>query len=267
VAHYDAFGHSLIYVSKAAFLRERLGPQVAPPLVLSLVRQLIVATREDRIPEFRAYTEALGQWRLNSSRLEPHPDAWHQLGVNQALAATVAHSHARAEAIYTSLLLTNAENLLNFDIRRQDTVHVSVSGDVGWLDFTHGITFANAVRKLCAKFPDLWPQGLLQLSCFAGRNASFTDASAMAAGGRLINDTDIGLDELLELVLNHGQAEYIVSVHWLKVVLAAREALRQLDVDGANRLVSAVNRFIRSPLRRRQVKRTAYQAIEFVAKE
>ena len=46
LAHYADFGHSLIYVVKAVRLIERLGPRVAPPLLLSLARSLVYARRD-----------------------------------------------------------------------------------------------------------------------------------------------------------------------------------------------------------------------------
>ena len=60
--HYNDFGHALIYVTKAGSLIERLGDTVIEPLLLSLVRGLIYASREDKIPEFRAYHTQVDKW-------------------------------------------------------------------------------------------------------------------------------------------------------------------------------------------------------------
>ena len=62
LSHYADFGHSLIYVVKAGRLIERLGMRIAEPLLLSLTRSLIYSRREDRIPEFRHYAQALAAW-------------------------------------------------------------------------------------------------------------------------------------------------------------------------------------------------------------
>nr|MBX2869763.1 Rieske (2Fe-2S) protein [Acidiferrobacterales bacterium] len=48
LAHYNDFGHSLIYVTKIGFLIDRLGNQVERPLLLSLVRSFIYSAREDQ---------------------------------------------------------------------------------------------------------------------------------------------------------------------------------------------------------------------------
>ena len=65
--------------------------------------------------------------------------------------------------------------MLHFDLARQDRTEIPVSQNVGWLDFTHALTFANAARHLCGRNPALWPAALLQMACFLGRNARFVD--------------------------------------------------------------------------------------------
>ena len=67
--------------------------------------------------------------------------------------------------------------------------------------------------------------------------------------------------------MDHGQAEPIVSVHLLKTTLAVREEIRLLPSDQAVLLTAALGRFLRSPLKRRQTRRTAWQSLQFVARE
>ena len=265
LAHYNDFGHSLIYVTKAGQLIDRLGHQVAEPLILSLVRSIIYATREDRIPEFRGYTAALADWGKGTDSL-PGIEQWRKYGIDKSLKASVASSTQNPEAIYDKLLIVNAINLLSFDIAQQEKQNISVSGNVGWLDFTHGLTFANAVRKQCSRYPQLWPQGLLQMACFSGRNAGFTTPEYDLERWRL-NDFERDIKSLTERILDHGQGEYIVSVHWLKLALAVREEMQELPTEQASYLAAALNRFINSPLKRRQSRRTAHQSLQFVAKE
>ena len=265
LAHYNDFGHSMIYVTKAKYLIEQLGAAVMQPLLLALVRGIVYASREDKIPEFREYATQLANW---GGRGDAEPDAarWRGLGINKALRATVDCSGAPPESIYRALLMANAVNLLSFDIAQQDRIHVPVSGNVGWLDFTHGITFASAVREQCAKFPELWPRGLLQMACFSGRNAAFTDAAADPEQWRPV-DPGQKMQALLARVLDHGQGEHIVSVHLLKTLLAVRTEMARLDAADAGLLLASVTRFFESPLKRRQARRTAYQSLQFVAKE
>ena len=72
----------------------------------------------------------------------------------------------------------------------------------------------------------------------------------------------------LSALYDHGKEEFIVSVHLLKTVLAARAETRALAGTSAGALTAAaVNRFLNSPLKRKHVRRTAHQAMQFVAKD
>jgi nitrite reductase/ring-hydroxylating ferredoxin subunit len=263
--HYNDFGHSLIYVTKLGALIDRLGDSVMEPLLLSLVRGFVFASREDKIPEFRAYAGQLQKWGRHSG-LAADASLWRRKGINKSMQAAVACSGNPPAEIYHALLMANAINLLSFDIRQQEKIRVSVSGNVGWLDFTHGLTFANAVRLQCSRFPELWPQGLLQMACFNGRNAGFTTRE-MELEESSLDDLDEAMKALVERVLDHGQAEHIVSVHLLKTALAVREEIAALETNDARVLVAAVTRFFDSPLKRRQARRTAHQSLQFVSKE
>ncbi|MDZ7839484.1 MAG: hypothetical protein U5R46_01500 [Gammaproteobacteria bacterium] len=263
--HYNDFGHALIYVTKAGRLIARLGENVMQPLLLSLVREFVYATREDRIPGFRAYAAQLELWGKGRGQT-PEPGLWRKRGIHKSLQAAVACSDSPPEDIYRALLVANAVNLLSFDISQQDKTHVPVSGNVGWLDFTHGLTFANAVRRQCSRFPDLWPSGLLQMACFNGRNAGFATADTETSDW-LIGNAAHQMNALIEQVLDHGQGEHIVAVHWLKTALAVREEMALLEQPGADILLAALARFFASPLKRRQARRTAYQSLQFVARD
>ena len=62
LAHYNDFGHSLIYSVKTAELSRRVGPVVEEALLLLLTRSLVHATREDLLPEFSTYSARLAAW-------------------------------------------------------------------------------------------------------------------------------------------------------------------------------------------------------------
>ena len=44
------------------------------PLLLSLLREIVFASREDKIPEFRAYADYLQQWGQGAN--EPAAETW-----------------------------------------------------------------------------------------------------------------------------------------------------------------------------------------------
>ena len=262
LAHYADFGHSLIYVAKAGGLIARLGSAVEAPLLLSLVRSLIYATREDLIPEFADYASARKAW--GGVATAPSASDYAGLNTRRALALTAAHGQARPMALYGALLGANARNLLMLDLARQTRIDQPMSENAGWLDVTHGITFANAVRGQCEKFPELWPEGLLQMACFAGRNNGFIDPAVDATAWR-VADPHAFFAAALAQILDHGQTENIVAVHVLKTTLATRaEAKAGAAGDADGTLLAALNRFLHSPLRRRHVRRTMRQAMAFV---
>jgi hypothetical protein len=267
--HYADFGHSLIYTSKAGQLIGRLGDSVELPLLLALVRSLVFAWREDKIPEFRAYAAALTSWSKHGGDGDGIPSIsdFRKLSVDKALALTVDHSTAPAEALYEALLGANAAQLLNYDMNYQYHIDRQVADNVGWLSFTHGITFASAVHQQCRKFPELWPAGLLQMACFSGRNRPYTDAEL--DGSRWAVDDSAGFfHEQTEALFDHGKEEYIVSVHLLKTLLAARQEVARAQTEETRQLIMAgLNRFLHSPLKRKHVRRTARQALQFVAKD
>ena len=265
LSHYQDFGHSLIYVSKVGRLIERLGSEVAEPLLVSLARGLVFATREDLIPEYRGYAKALARWGRAKNGIDPAAGDWRGLGINKALSQAVSASGAPPARLFHALLGANARNLLTFDAEQQDRIRVPVDDSVGWLSFTHGITFANAVREQCTKFPHLWPAALLQMACFSGRNAPYTGAEEEIEAWR-VDDAGAFIGEAVEGLFDHGVGEFIVSVHLLKTVMATREELRAAPpVEVAELLAAGLNRFLHSRLKRRQVRRSVYQAMKFVA--
>jgi hypothetical protein len=263
--HYNDFGHSIIYVTKAGKLIDRLGSKVAEPLLLSLTRSLIYTRREDRIPEFRRYAETLETWGCGNASDAMDMHAWHKLGINKALELTASFSNAPPEQLYAALLGASAGNMLAYDLQQQSKVNIPVSDNVGWLDFTHAITFASAVRMQCQKFPDLWPAGLLQIACFVGRNAAFTEHKADLARWR-VHDIDGFFARTVDDLHDHNCDEFIVSAHLLKTVLAARAEIQaNAPEEVSEYLAAAINRFLNSPLKRKQARRTAHQAMKFVA--
>jgi nitrite reductase/ring-hydroxylating ferredoxin subunit len=265
LAHYADFGHSAIYVYKTGQLIERLGPDVAEPLLLAQVRQLIYATREELIPEFRGYAPALAAW---DSRGTPTVGMGDFAGqpLKRCLATAAAAGGDRT-ALFHALFGAGAWNLLHYDLAVQERTDVPVSQNIGWLDFTHAITFGNAVHTLCARHPALWPQALLQMACFVGRNAGYVDRDLDVTPWR-VEQPQAFLDDAFAGLFDHAQAEYIIAAHQLKTLAAAREEIeRTPDAPWVATLLAAVNRFLHGPMKRKHVLRTARQALAFVESE
>jgi len=102
------------------------------------------------------------------------------------------------------------------------------------------------------------------MACFSGRNAPYTNGEDGAEEWR-VDDAGAFIYEAVERLFDHGAGEFIVSVHLLKTVLAAREELRASPPSEVADLLSAgLNRFLNARLKRRQVRRSVYQAMKFV---
>ena len=264
LAHYNSFGHSLIYIPKAGKLIERLGDRVAEPVLLSLVREIVQAFREDLIPEFRSYGQALEAYGTRTNGHAPSADDFLGLNIKKAIKLTAEHGSAPPLDLYRSLLASNARNMLTFDLAHQDDLNVPFGGEKGWLDVTHGLTFANAVRTQCTKFPELWPAGLMQMACFSGRNAGIADRNLDPDAWK-VADADRFFDEAGEHLFNHHQDEYIVSVHLVKTAMAVRDEVRSGEAgDGGDLALASLNRLMNSPLFIKRPRRTARQALRFV---
>lgn len=266
LAHYADFGHAAIYTYKMRALNAQLGDtESLLNLGLLLTRSLIYATREDLIPEFRSYGSALSAWDGQGMQV-PNPADLRKGSVREILNRMLAGS-ARPEELFEAALAAGFWQLLHFDTRWQDKTDSTIAQSVGWLDFTHTVTFANAVRKLCSTHPDLWPQGLLQIGCFLGRNSGYTDPD-LDDGPWRVNDPTGAVESALAGVEDHGVFEYIVASHLLKLSYAVHEEMTELpNRDWHPIAAAALRRFLAGPLKRKHTLRTAHQALEFVRAE
>jgi len=267
LSHYADFGHSLIYTSKTTELAERLGAQTHEALLLMLARSLIYATREDLLPEFRDYREHLAEWGHgddNAPRMEPQ--ALRGKAPRSAM-ATVAAWGARhpPPAIFPMLVEASAWTLLHVDKAKLTCTDAKLADNIGWLDFTHALTFADAARAAASLRPDLWPAILLQLACFVGRNAGYADP-ALDVERFEVPDTQAFLAQETAALFDHGRERFIISVHLLKTLMAGGRLMAGLP-GVAPVIAAALNRFLHAPMKGRHTLRTARQMRELVAEE
>ena len=123
------------------------------------------------------------------------------------------------------------------------------------------------MRQLCTRDPELWPQGLLQMACFVGRNAAYVDEDLETAPWR-VEDPSAFFEATARGLFDHGQFEYIVAAHLLKTFMAAREeVLAAPEAPWAGDVLAGVKRFLNTPIKRRFALRTARQSLDFVARE
>ena len=266
LAHYADFGHSAIYVLKAGQVIDQLGSEVVPTMLEALVRQLIYARREDRLPEFRGYATALERWHGNGA--EPvRADDLVGLSVARGLRRVLASSARPTREIYDALLGAAGWNLLHFDLAFDTAAGAVIANNVSWLDFTHALTFANAARRLCGDGPDLWPAALLQLALFVGRNRAYVRPDQDLSVWRVDDPYAFVVTEMAKLY-DHGVPEPIIACHRLKVLFALEDELAAApDAAWVETLCAGVNRYLNTPPKRHHGLRLARQARAFIAKE
>jgi len=264
--HYADFGHSLIYTTQTLRLIGRLGPDVAEPALLALARALVYAQREDLLPEFRDYRPRRDAWWQSGDAPALDAVAFRRTSAKQAMAiiAAWAPSHPPA-AIFAVLVEAAAWQLLHADQPFLDSIDQKLSENVGWLDFTHGLTFAAAGLDAVEADPSLWPALLLQLACFIGRNSRYVDPELATEPWR-VTGVQPFLADATQRVTNHGQGRFIFSAHLIKTLFAAIE-LAEAVPAAAPTVLAATNRFLQAPLRGRNPRRTARQMLAFVAEE
>ena len=123
----------------------------------------------------------------------------------------------------------------------------------------------------CKRHPELWPQGLLQMALFVGRNSAYLSADdpAVPALQRwAVADAQAFDAQSTATVLDHGLALYIFPAHLLKTWAAVRDEIALGVPDAtAQALRAAVNRLFAARFKQRHVLRTAHQALGFVARE
>jgi hypothetical protein len=179
------------------------------------------------------------------------------------LQAALSHTPA---VVYDKLLTALALNMLHFDVTVDQATHRPVSDNVGWLDFTHGLTFANAVRCICERHPDLWGPGLLQMALFLGRNHAYIDKTIDGSAWSVEDDDDF-FARAVDQLLDHGQRDPIISSHLVKTTLAIREELSHASDACRKALLASINRFFASPLKQKHARRLAQQAIDLVQRD
>jgi nitrite reductase/ring-hydroxylating ferredoxin subunit len=277
--HLLSYGHGAIYSQKAFQLLDRLGWDRADTVLPHLVPTIVYGTRMDTLPHMRPFTRAVHaldldalagverdpSWRDDDGRLhdaiyQPAPDKVAPL--HAAVAAL--RDGAGVDGVLDVVVDVVAERMLRYDPAGEFDFH----DDFGWLDITHGITYANAARWHAAHAgpgdPDtvrlaLW---CVYLAHWTGRHEWHTRV------GELV-PVDLGTDDVLAAgealqrqALDDTTTAFIVHAHAVKTTRAATEEAR---ATGSPRPLEAVARFLGAPKLERFVAATVTRSIDFVA--
>lgn len=293
--HHLSYGHGAIYGHKAFQLLELLGEDRAGTVLPHLVPALVWGTREDLLPYMRPFERARRALDLDELAGRTEDPGWRDDGrlVAALLGADkVAPVAAAAEALREGAgvhgLLDAVVEAVSLRMLRYDAAgEFDLEDDFGWLDITHGLTYANAARWHHERHPGV-DSLRLALHCvflahWTGRHEWHStvapalepqagdldlraallagdEAGALAAIDRM-PVADAG-DELQRAALLDRTTAPIVHAHAVKTSrAAAEEAVR----SGSRRPLAATARFLAGPRLERFVAATVTRSIDFVA--
>ena len=273
--HLLSYGHGAIYAQKAFQLLDRLGWDRADTVLPYLVPSIVYGTREDTLPYMRPFTRALGGVDLAALTDVDPQTGWHDDGsLRRAILAggdRAAPLHAAVAALRAGagidgvldvVVTAVAERMLRYDPAGEFDPH----DDFGWLDITHGVTYANAARWHAAhrRDPDtvrlaLW---CVFLAHWTGRHEWHTGVGDME---RLELGDDLGAcgAELQRRALDDANTTaFIVQAHAIKTTKAATEEAAR---TGSSLPLEAAARFLTAPKLERFVAATVTRSIDFVS--
>ena len=294
--HFLDFGHALIYSTKVCDLLVHAGWETYAPQVLgTLIYGITNGTREDLLPTWAGWRKRMAALDLEAlwqARILGGPAFWDREGLAQTLTfakppeAFEALAQALAKGIpipdvLDLLALGACERMLRLDLSHDPDPTLQN----GWLDVTHILTFAVAVREAVERWED--PQALrlvFQLLHFVNHSRALDSlaqpvvpeqgdlTSALmvhdvdaAVGIAAASDPDAVWDLLLDLPLRDVATRPIVVTHLIKTTLAARQLARELPERDAQKPLLACVRFYAAPKDERFLQRRVHDAVTLVA--
>ena len=275
--HHLSYGHGAIYGQKAFQLLDRIGWDRADTVLPHLVPTLVYGTREDKLPYMKLFHRGVAQLDLRAlaqRAAEPDP-AWEDDG--RLLAALLGGDRTEAalatggaiaagaslDAVLDVVSIAVSERMLRYDPRGERDFH----DDFGWLDITHGLTYANAVRWHLAGAPVtpdlvrlvLWTAFLAN---WTGRHEWHTSVGERVdVEPRSADLGDYGRSLQHEALLD-GTTAFIVHAHAVKMSVAATEESVRL---GSSVPLDATARFMTAPKLERFVAATVTRSIDFLS--
>jgi nitrite reductase/ring-hydroxylating ferredoxin subunit len=272
--HLLSYGHGAIYCQKAFELLEMLGWDRAETVLPYLVPTIVYGTREDVLPYTRPFMRALAGTDLGALALLPVDNGWRDDGTllttllgNDRKAIVPAVTDAMragsgVDGVLDVVVETVGERMMRYD----PTGERDLLDDFGWLDITHGLTYAHAARWHHRTCPG---RDTVQLAMFTAFLAQWTGRHewhtrvAERDDGRSFAGTVVEAGQALqrEALLDNASA-FIVYAHGIKTSrAAASEAAR----SGSMLPLQAAARLLDSPRLERFVAANVARSIEFLA--
>jgi hypothetical protein len=244
-----------------------------------LVPTIVYGTREDRLPYMRPFVRALAAADLGALAAVEPVDGWQDdgrlvaamLGPDRTAsldAAVVAlNAGAGVDGVLDAVVTAVGERMLRYDTSGE----FDFGDDFGWLDITHGLTYAHAVRWHHARAiddgtgvtPDLVRLALFTVfqAQWTGRHEWHTAVGERAEVDPLSTDLVAYGDELQRQSLLDGTTAFIVHAHAVKT---SRAAAIEARVTGSSLPLDATARFLSAPKLERFVAATVARSIDFV---
>jgi nitrite reductase/ring-hydroxylating ferredoxin subunit len=277
--HHLSYGHGAIYTQKAFELLEMIGWERAATVLPHLVPTLVYGTREDKLPYMRPFVKALAGVDLQALSGFAPVDGWSDDGTlldallgdqrTAPVEATVAALRAGAsvDAVLDVVVQAVSERMLRYDVAGE----FEFADDFGWLDITHGLTYANAVRwhhRCAAERGDGTSPDLLRLMLFTtflaqwtGRHEWHTKVAERDDVEPLGSTIGSYADDLQRQSLLDGTTAFIVHAHAVKT---SRAAAVEAERSGSTLPLDAAARFLAAPKLERFVAATVARSIDFL---
>jgi nitrite reductase/ring-hydroxylating ferredoxin subunit len=272
--HHLSYGHGAIYVHKAFQLLDHIGWGRSMTVLPYLVPTLTYGTREDKLPYMRPFMKALRQVDL-SNLASRSPDASWQgrddlvttlLASDKraplAAAITALEEGAGIDGVLDAVALAVSQRMLRYDTAGER----DLSDDFGWLDITHGLTYANAVRWHAVHRPGPDTLRLALFTCFlahyTGRHEWHTTVGSQHDVDRPSGQTNGYGEAAVRASMLDTSGAFIVQAHSIKTSRAAWEESSRL---GSLAPLDAAWRFMHAPRQDRFVASAVQQSIDFLS--
>ena len=283
--HHLSYGHGAIYTQKGFELLDMIGWQHADTVLASLVPSIVYGTREDTLPYMRPFMRALAEVDVGRFSVHAHAAADRPavaasldrlravlLGDDRRKAVTATAAAlgggAGVEAVLDVVVDVVAERMLRYDVA---TEH-DLDDDFGWLDITHGITYANAVRSHLDRrraIDDVARDAdLVRLTFFCaflaqwtGRHEWHTGVGPRVHVDALADDLETYGDLLQREALSDRMTAAIDVEHAIKT---SRAAMLEATRSGRRDVLDATLRHLTSERDERRVRATVHRSIEFL---
>jgi nitrite reductase/ring-hydroxylating ferredoxin subunit len=272
--HLLSYGHGAIYCQKAFELLESIGWQCADTVLPYLVPTIVYGTREDVLPYTRPFMRGLASADLATLATLSVDAGWRDDGTllatllgndRKAIVPAVVRSlrdGAGVEGVLDVVVQTVGERMMRYDLAGER----DLLDDFGWLDITHGLTYAHAARWHHRLSPGANTVRLAMFTAFlaqwTGRHEWHTKVAERDDGRSFAGTVVEAGDALQREALLDNASAFIVYAHGIKTGrAAAREAVRSRSMLP----LQATARLLDSPRLERFVAANVARSIEFLA--